>query len=478
MPARLLNWIKAHKLLLAGAALLLALCLTLTLIGGARDRHRIHAVWDETRHTLRVEQEISLTNRTGTALDHVCLNLYSNAYAREDTAPVLAGDRNAAYPDGFSPGGAVVQSVCVNGDEAPWTLEGGQGTLLHVELPFALRPQGSVELTLCYEVTLPFSRLRMGYSARDVRLCNVFATVALFDGGDFRADAYGPVGDPFVSECADWDVTLETPQSYVVAGPGLQEKTDDGTWTFRGRDLRDFALVMSRDYCVAQADWDGVTVRTFAFSQEGAEHTLAAACRALTVYSDLYGRYPYPDFTVCAAEFFVGGMEFPSMAMIDTSLYEVEDGMLEFVTAHETAHQWWYAAVGSDQVRHPWQDEALAEYSTLLYYESIYGAQSFDSLYQARVRPATETAALRGVGVDQALERFESAAVYDALVYRKGAAMLHDLRASMGNEAFIAALRRYYEDNLHSIAAPTQFFEALGPESASRAAAWLRGETP
>ena len=37
-------------------------------------------------------------------------------------------------------------------------------------------------------------------------------------------------------------------------------------------------------------------------------------------------------------------------------------------------------AVGSDQIASPWQDEALAEYSTLLYYESVYGADSFDSL--------------------------------------------------------------------------------------------------
>ena len=151
--------------------------------------------------------------------------------------------------------------------------------------------------------------------------------------------------------------------------------------------------------------------------------------------------------------------------------------MLEFVTAHEAAHQWWYAGVGSDQINAPWQDEALAEYSTLLYYETVYGAQSFDSLYQSMVRPATENASLQGIGVDQSLDRFESTALYDALIYRKGAAMLHDLRVSMGNDAFIGALRKYYDENLYTIAAPANFLEALGA-GADRALGWLKGARP
>lgn len=150
--------------------------------------------------------------------------------------------------------------------------------------------------------------------------------------------------------------------------------------------------------------------------------------------------------------------------------------MLEFAIAHEAAHQWWYAGVGSDQVLYPWQDEALAEYSTLLYYESLYGAQSFDSLYAARIRPATESLALQGVGVSQSLDRFESGAVYDALVYRKGAAMLHDLRARLGNEAFVGALRKYYAENLFTVAAPGDLLAAFGPGGRGpRAALAARG---
>ena len=62
------------------------------------------------------------------------------------------------------------------------------------------------------------------------------------------------------------------------------------------------------------------------------------------------------------------------MVMIDTSLYlEQQQVWLEYVTVHETAHQWWYGVVGNDQIDEPWLDEALTEYSTILYYGHRYG---------------------------------------------------------------------------------------------------------
>ena len=431
MPAVLQNvWlkIKKYKLPLLGAVLLLTLCLILTGNAHRRDHYQVQAVWQEENATLSVQETIRLTNRAGESLDHLCLRLYPNAFAEERSVPVPDNELSIAYPEGFASGGVSNLSVQVNGKNAPFVLEGAQRTVLRVQLPFSLRPQGGAEVTLRYDAALSRNRLRTGVLTKDVRLCNVLATLCIFQDGAFRTDDYTPIGDPFLSECADWDVELTAPGGYVAAGPGLV-RAEDGRWTFRTRNQRDFALLLSKDYEVAQAEQNGICIRSFAFTEEDAQQALDTAAQALRLYSEWFGDYPYPDFTVCAADFYVGGMEYPALAIVDQRLYTAQDGMLEFVVAHETAHQWWYAAVGSDQVASPWQDEALAEYSTLLYYESVYGADSFDSLYQNMVRPAVDNPSLRGVGIAQELSRFESAAVYDALVYRKGAAMLHDLRA-------------------------------------------------
>ena len=307
MPAKVRSFCKRHRAFLLSCALFALLCVLLTRAGRRPDRYTVQAEWDAQARTLRVEQTVLLTNRTGAALSVLDFHLYANAFSQEESAPVLPQERKYAYPEGFSPGGAEVAAVQVNDRDVPWELSGEGDTVLRVFLPFRLRPQGGVEVRLSYSVALSDNRLRTGVSARDVRLCNAFATLCAHDGESFRHDAYGAIGDPFVSACASWEVHLRAPTSLVAAGPGLVSASE-GSWTFSGENLRDFALVLSPDFCVAQGEVDGVTVRSFAFDQEGAQQALDCAMRALSVFGGLFGDYPFPDFTVCAAEVFPGGM--------------------------------------------------------------------------------------------------------------------------------------------------------------------------
>ena len=477
MPKKLLKFLKKRKSALFVVLLIAALCIVLSCTTGKRDRCVIHAHYDAQGHVLSVRQTLHLTNRTGQKLAHLYLNLPANAFAEKGTAPVPVNEFACAYPNGFDAGSVTIKGVAAAGDDAGYTLEGEQRTLLRITLPFALRTGGSIEIELDYAVTLGKNRLRTGYSDRDARLCNVFALPCLHDGQDFYTDGYSAIGDPFYSACMDWEVTLTAPESYCAAGAGFVEE-NGGVWRYTLRNARDFALILSDSWHKAQLQQDGITLSALAFDEDGAKEALDYAAQALDVYTALFGEYPYSDFTVCAGDFYVGGMEYPGLALIDASLYESKDGMLELVTAHEAAHQWWYAAVGSDPIRHPWLDEALAEYATLLYYESVYGAHSFDSLYSAMLRPATESASLRGVGIAQSLDKFESTAMYDALIYRKGAAMLHDVRVHMGNDAFLAALRKYYEENRFGVATPENLFAALGQDGGAILADWLTGTAP
>ena len=310
MPAVLQNvWlkIKKYKLPLLGAVLLLTLCLILAGNAHRRDHYQVQAVWQEENATLSVQETIRLTNRAGESLDHLCLRLYPNAFAEERSVPVPDNELSIAYPEGFASGGVSNLSVQVNGKNAPFVLEGAQRTVLRVQLPFSLRPQGGAEVTLRYDAALSRNRLRTGVLTKDVRLCNVLATLCIFQDGAFRTDDYTPIGDPFLSECADWDVELTAPGGYVAAGPGLV-RAEDGRWTFRTRNQRDFALLLSKDYEVAQAEQNGICIRSFAFTEEDAQQALDTAAQALGLYSEWFGDYPYPDFTVCAADFYVGGM--------------------------------------------------------------------------------------------------------------------------------------------------------------------------
>jgi hypothetical protein len=66
-------------------------------------------------------------------------------------------------------------------------------------------------------------------------------------------------------------------------------------------------------------------------------------------------------------------MEYPTLVMIGEGKLAAGGDGLEQTVAHEVAHQWWYAVVGSDEYYQAWQDEALCEYSLLDYWGAVHG---------------------------------------------------------------------------------------------------------
>ena len=81
----------------------------------------------------------------------------------------------------------------------------------------------------------------------------------------------------------------------------------------------------------------------------------------------MFGDYPYSIYNVVQADFCYGGMEYPNLSIISNSI-ENYDEYLNIIV-HETAHQWWYNIVGNDEFNEPWLDEALTEFSTVLFYD-------------------------------------------------------------------------------------------------------------
>ena len=217
-------------------------------------------------------------------------------------------------------------------------------------------------------------------------------------------------------------------------------------------------------------------MRAFAYDQEDAQALASLGAQAVEVFSELFGALSQDELLLCAGDFALGGMEYPGLVLLDRQLLQDDDGMLEFVVAHEAAHQWWYAAVGSDQVNHPWQDEALTEYSTLLYYEAVYGRESMESLYRSMIQPVLEGGALEGVNMDSPLSAFETNAFYDALIYRKGAAMWHDIRVLSATTASWTPCESTTANTPASWPPPEALLQLLGKEGSQRALEWITGQ--
>lgn len=111
--------------------------------------------------------------------------------------------------------------------------------------------------------------------------------------------------------------------------------------------------------------------------------------------------------------------------------------------AHEAAHQWWGNRVTCASWQHFWLNEGMANFMTAAYLQHAQG----EAAYQAQVQGwRTRLDALRAKGADHALvyASWDAPTADDrAVVYRKGAYVLHLLRGELGEDAFWRGLRDY-----------------------------------
>src|SRR5439155_1076570 len=86
---------------------------------------------------------------------------------------------------------------------------------------------------------------------------------------------------------------------------------------------------------------------------------------AIPVYTQWFGPYPYPEFTVVESYFGWNGNECSGLVMIDERIFGMPHaaaGFVDYLVSHETCHQWWYNVVGTNGYAETWMDEGLATY--------------------------------------------------------------------------------------------------------------------
>lgn len=422
-------------------------------------RYEITVEYAPENETLAGALKFTFENCTDNEISVLKFQLYPNAY-REDALyrPVSKTCESAAYYDGESYGEIVISSV--NGAKN-WEVMGEDENILYAYLERSLFPGDKVVLDVGFLLKLAHVEHRTGVTAKTVNLGNFFPILCGFKNGGFCECVYYSDGDPFYSDCADFKVTLTTPKEYVVASSGelVEERTLESkqVHTMSLTNARDFALVLSDKYRVLEKEVNGKTLAYYYYEDAQAQAALDTAAEAFLLYEKTFGEYPYTRYTLAQTGFCQGGMEYPALTMLSDGLEGTEK---THVIAHETAHQWWYAAVGSDQIEEAWQDEGLAEYSTLFFFENYekYGVtretiarealaeyRSYYDVYGS-VLGRTDTAMTRH------LKDYLSDYEYKCLSYDKALVMFDTLRKSVGDTNFFAGLKKYYKENLFSIA--------------------------
>lgn len=393
------------------------------------------------------------------------------------------------YPNMPQFGGRMdVQAVKVGGMDVPFA-QNVSDTVLEVRLEEPLPPGEIAEVELVYALRVPSPEagyVLFGRAGDIVSLPYFYPILALRDAQGWHRHLAPPYGD--ASSCATslYHVALTASPDLQVIAPGVvisQTTGADGlaTWEFVSGPIREFAVVASPRFQWAEGMVGDVHVRSWFLpeDQEAGRAVLQYAMAALRVYQDWFGMYPFPDLAVVEAPLGVHGMEFPTMSLIGEDLYREHRDELEYLVAHEIAHQWWYNQVGNDQVRFPWLDEGLAEYSAYLYFDQVYGRDRAEALRHRRWVLPYQYLVAQGedAPVNQPVFNFERH--YEALVYGKAALFFHHLRGEMGDARFRDALHLYLERYRYDLATPERLMavvnETAGQDLTPLYNQWIRG---
>ncbi len=350
-----------------------------------------------------------------------------------------------------------------------------EGSALRLPLDPPLPPGQAVTLTMAFQVTVPEETTagygQFSYSEGVMALPNVYPLIPVYDDEGWNVEIAPAIGDAVYSDTALYRVWVTAPARTQIAtsgtcGPPRPLDGDRARWTCVSGPMRDFVVIAGPDYQVLSTQVDGVQVNSYFLpgDEAGGRQVLETAAAALRDFDRWFGPYPFAELDVVETPTTAGGIEYPGLVVIAEDLYGGSRGRFDFfrwATAHEVAHQWWYSLVGNDQVDEPWLDEALAQYSTYLFFEDVEGEEEaerikevyFEEPYQAVVQAGEDQP------VGQPVSAF-SPEGYGLIVYQKGPLFFDALRQAAGDEGFLTILRTYFRQNRYGIATPEALLAA------------------
>ena len=126
--------------------------------------------------------------------------------------------------------------------------------------------------------------------------------------------------------------------------------------------------------------------------------------------------------------------------------------------------------MGNDVFNDPWMDEALATYSSMIYFKAERGTGGYQgilSYYQQRYDNYLQTGQddLVTASVAHYENLGDNGRAYGAVVYAKGALFYDALFNKVGETAFFDALKAYYQKEKFQIAQPQDLLNAFDQAS-------------
>jgi len=307
---------------------------------------------------------------------------------------------------------------------------------------------------------------------------------------------------------ASYDIEVQCPPDWSVIGNSPATRTEPGRWQLATTQplATYFVTLVAGPYASVTAEHDGIVLGVHArasladhLAAEAAD-ILAVTSTALDRYHELFGiRYPFGEYhQAFVPDFNAGAMENPGCVTLrDQYVFRSAATRGErcdraSTIAHEMAHMWFGDLVTMRWWDDLWLNESFAEYMGYrICAELADGAEPSTSPMRASLASLAELSWLEfglhrkdwGRVADQAPSKHpvagngsEDAAAaladFDGISYAKGASVLKQLAAHLGDEVFFAGLRLHFSRHRFGNAEFADLIDAWTEAGAQDLAGW------
>ncbi|HET9818487.1 MAG TPA: M1 family aminopeptidase [Rhodanobacteraceae bacterium] len=267
-------------------------------------------------------------------------------------------------------------------------------------------------------------------------------------------------GDNLISCDADWvhfQATLSTSADQIALAPGYLQKewVKDGRRYFhyvQDTPILDFFSFQSARYKVARDKWHNVDLEVYYDRSHpyNVDRILKAMKLSLDYYTTRFGPYQFrqlrilefPDFQGSFAQSFANTVPYSESFVLQDLRKPSDIDYITYITAHETAHQWWaHQAIGANVQGVTMLDESLAQYSALMVMKHLYGPTKMRKFLKYELDRYLSGRAGEKVA-EEPLALVEN---QQYIHYRKASVIFYALQDYIGEDKVNAALRTWLD---------------------------------
>lgn len=355
--------------------------------------YRISAELNIPTNTLFVSEKITWRNLTKHSTNKVYFHLYPNAYSSTESkfmhGRTLTDEQVTRI---------IIKKISVDGSEKsleyhfPDENYKSDSTVAFLNLGRTIAEGDSVNIHIEYSLYVPEAFGRWGRdSDNDLYFfAQWFTKTGVFKNGYWFCQPFHSFAE-FYSDFSDYELELTIPGNFRAGSSGKtlgkRSEGNNDIYIFSSHYVTDFSFFVHRNLHAFNERYKGSSGKTININyylrdinRSNYHRVSYAVQKGIEFLEKNIGEYPFENLTLIDIPPGMGevaNMEYPGLFTFESTFFpSIGTRYPEKVIIHELVHQYFYAAVSSNETREAWLDEGITSYLTSKILNKVYGRQN------------------------------------------------------------------------------------------------------